>query len=118
MDFDDTTDKNSRYQPTSSLYTCFGTPGETCTVDILLEDETAIKSLSLKTPELVGCGVKVPIELVRKDGKPLTDPIGTRLCPAKLRFHLPKECDFITGSYAVEANECVIRQTKAPKTNP
>lgn len=111
VDFDDTSDKNSRFQPTSSLYTCVGTPGEVCVVNILLEDANGIQSLSLKTSELVSCNAKVPIELVRNDGKPLTDTIGTRLCPAQLRFQLPKDCNFITGSYAVEVNQCVIRQT-------
>lgn len=111
VDFDDVNDKNKRFQPTSSLYTCVGTPGEVCVVNILLEDANGIQSLSLKTSELVSCNAKVPIELVRNDGKPLTDTIGTRLCPAQLRFQLPKDCNFITGSYAVEVNQCVIRQT-------
>lgn len=111
VDFDDANDKNKRFQPTSSLYTCVGTPGEVCVVNILLEDANGIQSLSLKTPELVNCNVKVPIVLVRNDGRPLTDTIGTRLCPAQLRFQLPKDCNFITGTYAIEVNECVIRQT-------
>lgn len=111
VDFDDANDKNKRFQPTSSLYTCVGTLGEVCVVNILLEDANGIQSLSLKTPELVNCNVKVPIVLVRNDGRPLTDTIGTRLCPAQLRFQLPKDCNFITGTYAIEVNECVIRQT-------
>lgn len=102
VDFDDANDKNKRFQPTSSLYTCVGTPGEVCVVNILLEDANGIQSLSRKTPELVNCNVKVPIVLVRNEGKPLTDAIGTRLCPAQLHFQLPKECNFITGTYAIE----------------
>lgn len=111
VDFADTQDKHQRFQPTTSLYTCLGAPGESCSVDLLLEDTQGIQSLALKTPELTGCQAKVPLQLVRKDGKPLTDPIGTRLCLVTLKIQLPDAFTFISGNYAIEVNECVIRQT-------